>query len=402
MKLSLQSEEDGIVRLHSEGEIRLGDQLRERSSVEDILGPDCYGRKILLDLKNTSYIDSAGVGWLVRFHKLCQQFGGVLVLHSLPPAIMAILRLLHMERFLHIVDDERAPARWRRERPHERSEAAPEPRRPQRVWDGPRGGGRRADRPRGEAAGQRPVHRRQREPRRGLGAAPGDRPPADDPLARPGPAVHQLHQGDGRHGPGRDAAAARRPLGPAGGGRQPRRPADQHDPHPLRRGHDAPPAGLPVAGAGARLAGHEHAEPQRPAVDAQLPQRPDPGHRPDRLGQDHDALRRPAPPERRPAEDQHDRGPDRVRGRRPAAVAGQPQGRRRLPRAAAEHPPADPRRDHDRRDPRPGDRRDRRARRQQRPARAGDACTPRSPPAPCSRCSAWAPIPTSSPTRSWA
>jgi anti-anti-sigma factor len=108
MKLSLQSEEDGIVRLHSEGEIRLGDSLRERSSVEEILGPDCYARKILLDLRNTSYIDSAGVGWLVKFHKLCQQFGGVLVLHSLPPAIMAILRLLHMERFLHIVDDERA------------------------------------------------------------------------------------------------------------------------------------------------------------------------------------------------------------------------------------------------------------------------------------------------------
>ena len=108
MKLSLQSEEDGIVRLHSEGEIRLGDSLRERSSVEEILGPDCYARRIVLDLRNTSYIDSAGVGWLVKFHKLCQQFGGVLVLHSLPPAILAILRLLHMERFLHIVDDERA------------------------------------------------------------------------------------------------------------------------------------------------------------------------------------------------------------------------------------------------------------------------------------------------------
>ena len=108
MKLSLQSEEDGIVRLQNEGEIRLGDQLRERSSVEEVLGPDCYSRRILLDLRNTSYIDSAGVGWLVKFHKLCQQFGGVLVLHSLPPAIMAILRLLHMERFLHIVDDERA------------------------------------------------------------------------------------------------------------------------------------------------------------------------------------------------------------------------------------------------------------------------------------------------------
>jgi len=106
MKLSVRTNDDGIVHLHNEGEIRLGDQLRERSSVEEILGPDCYGRKILLDLRNTSYIDSAGVGWLVKFHKLCQQSGGVLVLHSLPPPILAILRLLHMERFLRIVDDE--------------------------------------------------------------------------------------------------------------------------------------------------------------------------------------------------------------------------------------------------------------------------------------------------------
>jgi anti-anti-sigma factor len=108
MKLSVQTEQDGVVRLRNDGEIRLGDQLRERSSLEDILGPDCYGRKILLDMKNTSYIDSAGVGWIVKFHKLCQQAGGMLVLHSLPPAILAILRLLHMERFLRIAEDERS------------------------------------------------------------------------------------------------------------------------------------------------------------------------------------------------------------------------------------------------------------------------------------------------------
>lgn len=108
MKLSVQAEQDGVVRLRNDGEIRLGDQLRERSSVEEVLGPDCYARKILLDLKNTSYIDSAGVGWIVRFHKLCQQSGGTLVLHSLPPAILAILRLLHMERFLRIAEDERS------------------------------------------------------------------------------------------------------------------------------------------------------------------------------------------------------------------------------------------------------------------------------------------------------
>ena len=32
----------------------------------------------------------------------------MLVLHSLPPAILAILRLLRMERFLRIAEDERS------------------------------------------------------------------------------------------------------------------------------------------------------------------------------------------------------------------------------------------------------------------------------------------------------
>lgn len=108
MKLSVRSDENGVVRLVNEGEIRLSDQLRSGAIVEDLLGPDCYARKVLLDLGHTSYIDSAGVGWLVKLHKQCQQAGGLLVLHSLPPGILAILRLLHMERFLNIVDDEQA------------------------------------------------------------------------------------------------------------------------------------------------------------------------------------------------------------------------------------------------------------------------------------------------------
>jgi anti-anti-sigma factor len=108
MKLSVQTDDDGIVRMTNDGEIRLGDRLQEQSPIQSIVGQDCYKQKILLDLKNTSFIDSAGVGWLVKFHKLCQQSGGILVLHSLPPAIVAILRLLHMDRFLRIVEDEHA------------------------------------------------------------------------------------------------------------------------------------------------------------------------------------------------------------------------------------------------------------------------------------------------------
>ena len=108
MKLSLRSDEGDICRIQTEGEIRFSDQSRDPHQVEALLGLDCYRRKILLDLQNTPYIDSSGVSWLVNFHKHCQEAGGILVLHSVPPSIMAILKLLHMDRYLKIVEDEHA------------------------------------------------------------------------------------------------------------------------------------------------------------------------------------------------------------------------------------------------------------------------------------------------------
>jgi anti-anti-sigma factor len=108
MKLSLISDEAGLCRLQTEGEIRLSEQPRDPQLLESLLGPDCYRRKILLDLQNTPYIDSSGVSWLVNFHKHCHDAGGILVVHSVPSSIMAILKLLHIDRYLNLVEDEPA------------------------------------------------------------------------------------------------------------------------------------------------------------------------------------------------------------------------------------------------------------------------------------------------------
>jgi anti-anti-sigma factor len=108
MKLNLRSDEAGLCRIQAEGEIRLADQSGDTRLIEALLGPDCYARKILLDLQHTPYMDSSGVSWLVNFHKHCRQAGGILVLHSIPPSIMSILKLLHMDRYLNMVEDEQA------------------------------------------------------------------------------------------------------------------------------------------------------------------------------------------------------------------------------------------------------------------------------------------------------
>jgi anti-anti-sigma factor len=108
MKLKLRSDEAGFCRIQTDGEIRLSDLSGDTRLVESLLGPGCYARKILLDMQNTPYMDSSGVSWLVNFHKHCREAGGILVLHSIPPSIMSILKLLHMDRYLNLVEDEQA------------------------------------------------------------------------------------------------------------------------------------------------------------------------------------------------------------------------------------------------------------------------------------------------------
>jgi len=106
MKINIRSDDGVLVRLESEGEIRLSDMGRDGNPIETALGRDGYARKVLLDLQKTPYIDSSGVAILIRCHKRCQDAGGQFIMHSIPPSIMQILKLLHMERHLNLVDDE--------------------------------------------------------------------------------------------------------------------------------------------------------------------------------------------------------------------------------------------------------------------------------------------------------
>jgi anti-anti-sigma factor len=53
-------------------------------------------------MEKTNYIDSAGVGWLVKAHKRFQEAGGRLEIHSISPMVMQILKLLRMPEVLNI------------------------------------------------------------------------------------------------------------------------------------------------------------------------------------------------------------------------------------------------------------------------------------------------------------
>ena len=202
---------------------------------------------------------------------------------------------------------------------------------------------------------------------RGRGAAPGDR--------RPEPHLGGRGQPDQDHGRPRHRRAADAPGRPhrAHHRRPLDRPARGLPAHRARREGRHPGAGQEQRAPPARRA-RLHAR-GAGALRALLPAplRRRAGHRAHRLGQVHHPLRHPEPDQHRGAQHHHGGGPGRVPDGRGQPDAGEPQGRPDLRLGPALDPAVRPRRDHDRRDPRPRDGPDRRGVGAHGPPRAGHA-----------------------------
>lgn len=106
MALSLIQDSGDLCLIAYEGELRQGVFRPDVDPLEAIIGPDRQGRTILMDLSRTSYIDSSGVSWLVKQHKVSLEAKGGFILHSVPPSVMSIFKLLHLDRLLRFAEDE--------------------------------------------------------------------------------------------------------------------------------------------------------------------------------------------------------------------------------------------------------------------------------------------------------
>jgi anti-anti-sigma factor len=114
LRITLLADDGEVVRLQCEGDIHWDAFDTGSDLLADFLGPDCYGRKVLVNLEKTRSIDSSGLGWLMACQKRCAVNGGRWVLHSLPPWVKQMLHLLRLESVLQLADDEVAASRLAR------------------------------------------------------------------------------------------------------------------------------------------------------------------------------------------------------------------------------------------------------------------------------------------------
>jgi anti-anti-sigma factor len=97
MKLSLQSRQNGIVRLRVEGRVSQRDVILDAEPLTSLLGDDAYHATILLDMSEVAALDSSGVNWLLISQKKTREAGGKLVLHSLSPIAKNVIRVLNLQ-----------------------------------------------------------------------------------------------------------------------------------------------------------------------------------------------------------------------------------------------------------------------------------------------------------------
>jgi anti-anti-sigma factor len=108
MKLTVLSSDAGLTRLQSSDDITLLDFEGGAKPLEEVLGTTAYGGVVLLNLAQSLYVDSSAVGWLIQCHFRFQKAGGKLVLHSIPPMVDHVFRVLGMYDVLNIAKDEAA------------------------------------------------------------------------------------------------------------------------------------------------------------------------------------------------------------------------------------------------------------------------------------------------------
>ena len=105
MKLTLLPPEAGLTHIQCTGEITQQALWESDNPLETLLGPAGQGGKLLVNMDQVEYVDSAGVGWLISCHKQFRAAGGMLVLHSIPVQVQQIFQLLQMRKVLHLAKD---------------------------------------------------------------------------------------------------------------------------------------------------------------------------------------------------------------------------------------------------------------------------------------------------------
>jgi anti-anti-sigma factor len=108
MQIKILFPDGDIIRLAAEGRVSRDTWAHNGDPLTHACGPQIFKSKVLLSLRQVLYLDSTGVEWLLVCQRKFQQQGGRMILHSLVPATLQLLKMMRMDTLLEIEPEESA------------------------------------------------------------------------------------------------------------------------------------------------------------------------------------------------------------------------------------------------------------------------------------------------------
>ena len=106
MDLSIESNDKGVVRVKVKGQIVQTALNMPPEPLGQLLGDGAYGHKVVMNLGEATFIDSSGLGWLLMCHRRFRDAAGRFILHSMPPMVSDVVKVMRLDQVLKIVEDE--------------------------------------------------------------------------------------------------------------------------------------------------------------------------------------------------------------------------------------------------------------------------------------------------------
>ncbi len=104
----LQSGDDGLIRVRCEGPLSLRGRPLGFDPLRELLGPRSYTYLVLLSLEKVTGAETSGVSWLFQTAEKFALSGGRLILHSVPPQVLALIEMLELQLPFEIAPTEAA------------------------------------------------------------------------------------------------------------------------------------------------------------------------------------------------------------------------------------------------------------------------------------------------------
>jgi anti-sigma B factor antagonist len=107
MASAIKSESQGGVLVVSFTESRILDEAKIRQVGDELVSTlnKTDEEKLLLDFRGVSFMSSAMLGTLVRFHKKCKEFKVRLKLCNIAPDIFTVFKITRLDKVFDIHDD---------------------------------------------------------------------------------------------------------------------------------------------------------------------------------------------------------------------------------------------------------------------------------------------------------